>query len=258
MATSGSHHPNRVLRSCLVFWVMFKRLWRPLGQFFAQRWPVLLAVAAVAGVIIVLIWNGEHDFLYEHRQPERDADGQDNFWHLTAREFSYWGDFVPGTIPLFFIIWILASWCGKRQWQRAALAVLMGAALAGIAANCFRLTLGRPRPHMQLEPGFYGLQRESGYHGFPSGHAATAFGTAIPLLYVNPPLGVAATGLAAGVGWARMQLERHYPSDILAGSLLGIMFGVALGSRFVRPRRGVFRVKKPHRKPKSSEPASTA
>lgn len=228
---------------------MFKRLWRPLGQFFAQRWGRLLALALVTAVVVVAIWNREHDWLYAFRLPERypegELKGQDYPLHLMAREFSFWGDFVPGTIPLFLVLWIVASWRGRRQWQRAAVAVLMAAALAGITANAFRLTLGRPRPSMLLEPGFYGFKLESGYHGFPSGHAATAFGTAVPLLFVNPPLGVAATLLAGGVGWSRMQLERHYPSDILVGALLGITFGVALGSRFVRPRRGVFRIKKP-------------
>lgn len=238
---------------------MLKRLWRPFGQFFVERKGRLLLLTLATTLVVVAIWHQEHDWLYEFRLPERyesgELQGQDYPLHLLARELSYWGDFVPGTLPLFLVLWILATWRGKRKWQRAAFAVLMAAVVAGMTANLFRLTLGRPRPAAKLPPGFYGLQSKSHYHGFPSGHAATSFGTAIPLLYVNLPLGIAATTVAAGVGWSRMQLERHYPSDILVGSLLGIVVGVAMGSRFVRPRRGVFRVKKPRRKRSDPAPA---
>lgn len=253
MASSPSTS-SRLWRSRLVFWVMLKRLWRPLGQFLLDNKWRLLILALLTAAVVTAIWHHERDWLYAFRAPERypsgELKGHDYPVHLLARGLSYWGDFVPGTLPLFLVMWGLATWFNKRKWQRAAVAVLMAAAIAGVTSNVFRLTLGRPRPSANMEPGFYGLQRKSHFHGFPSGHAATAFGTAVPLFYVSPPLGVAATMVAGGVGWSRMQLERHFHSDILVGGLLGTIVGVGLGSRFVRRRRGVFRVKQPRRKGK--------
>jgi len=40
------------------------------------------------------------------------------------------------------------------------------------------------------------------------------------------------------VVWARMELDRHYPSDVAVGSVIGIYFGllVGLGARVRRAR----------------------
>ncbi len=61
------------------------------------------------------------------------------------------------------------------------------------------------------------------YHSFPSGHTSNAFCTATSLslnfkkwYYVVP-----AFAWAGAVGYSRMHLGVHYPSDVLAGALLG-------------------------------------
>jgi hypothetical protein len=66
---------------------------------------------------------------------------------------------------------------------------------------------------------------------FPSGHTSAAFGCATlanrnfdsidALEGVRPALKVANTVLAAGVGWARVEAGKHYPSDVLFGAALG-------------------------------------
>ncbi len=64
---------------------------------------------------------------------------------------------------------------------------------------------------------------ESGGHSFPSGHTSSAFCTATSLSlryrkwYVIAPAYIFATS----VGWARMYQGVHYPSDVLAGALVG-------------------------------------
>ena len=64
---------------------------------------------------------------------------------------------------------------------------------------------------------------ESGGMSFPSGHTSAAFCTATSLAlryhkwYVITPAYV----FAASVGWARMYQGVHYPSDVLAGALVG-------------------------------------
>jgi membrane-associated phospholipid phosphatase len=146
-----------------------------------------------------------------------------------AHQLSYWGDFLTGTLIISVGIWLGGIFLKKKYWRHAAIACLLAAAIAGITVNCFRLTLGRPRPSAETVDGFYGLKKDYKYHGFPSGHAATAFGTSTALSVTFPPLAIPATVAATGVGWARMRLNRHYLTDIIVGGAFGIMFGICLG-----------------------------
>ncbi len=59
---------------------------------------------------------------------------------------------------------------------------------------------------------------------FPSGHTALAFATAttMALTYKKWYITVPAFAWAAGVGYSRMRLGRHYPTDVAAGALVGV------------------------------------
>jgi hypothetical protein len=63
-----------------------------------------------------------------------------------------------------------------------------------------------------------------GKQSFPSGHASSAFAAA-SLINDNSGgvMGVSAYGLAALTGYSRMDAQRHYPSDVLAGAAIGIL-----------------------------------
>jgi len=63
---------------------------------------------------------------------------------------------------------------------------------------------------------------------FPSGHTSTAFGTAMYLSMVYPSLTPILMALAYFVGLSRIALGVHYPSDVLVGALLGILFSVII------------------------------
>ena len=65
--------------------------------------------------------------------------------------------------------------------------------------------------------------------GFPSGHAAQAWLTAYLLAgYFRPPWYAQAGlyGLASYVALSRVYVGEHFPVDVLAGSLIGLLFGV--------------------------------
>ncbi len=62
---------------------------------------------------------------------------------------------------------------------------------------------------------------------FPSGHTGTAFTFAFGLYYLcNPILGIIAIAYACLMGFSRMYLEVHYPSDVLAGALFGTLTAI--------------------------------
>ena len=58
-------------------------------------------------------------------------------------------------------------------------------------------------------------------YSFPSGHTGSSFAAAFALYYYNKKEGILALILAALIGFSRMYLSVHYPTDVLAGFVLG-------------------------------------
>ena len=77
----------------------------------------------------------------------------------------------------------------------------------------------------------------SNSHSFPSGHSASAFATATVLQReLGWKVGIPAYAMAGWVAASRVQMKRHYLSDVIAGATVGILAGrsVTVGSRNVR------------------------
>ena len=126
-------------------------------------------------------------------------------------------------IPLALLI-IFGLAVRKRRaeawWYTAA--VLSGWAVYGLA----KLAVHRPRPHVIPR-----LMHGAGWYSYPSGHSMLApiiFGLGIIVWaapWPSPMLRRAALVLAAilalGIGFSRVYVGVHYPSDVVGGLLLG-------------------------------------
>ena len=79
--------------------------------------------------------------------------------------------------------------------------------------------IGRPRPFI-VEAFNLLIKPPMGY-SFPSGHTGSSFAAAFTIYYYNKKQGLLALVLAALIGFSRMYLSVHYPTDVLAGLVLG-------------------------------------
>lgn len=126
-------------------------------------------------------------------------------------------------------IWIfLALFClFFHKMRKGGKAVLIALLLSFIVNNLILKRLfGRIRPYDVIE-GLTILIHKPGEFSFPSGHTASSFGAATAF-YLNGDKrwGVAAIFLAAAIGFTRMYVGVHYPTDVLGGMISGIFTGI--------------------------------
>lgn len=104
---------------------------------------------------------------------------------------------------------------------QVGLAALLGNTLSHLLVQLLKRTVARPRP-CDASGTPLALVELPDPFSFPSGHAAAAFATLTPAAIAWPALSPALFALAAYVAWTRVALRVHYPSDVVAGALLGI------------------------------------
>lgn len=79
-------------------------------------------------------------------------------------------------------------------------------------------------------------------YSFPSGHTMTAFAAAAVITCANKKLGIAAYILAVCLAFSRMYLYVHFPTDILAGAVIGTIIGFAVcffSKKFFPPKNSI-------------------
>lgn len=60
---------------------------------------------------------------------------------------------------------------------------------------------------------------------FPSGHSSSSFAAMLPLLKEDKRLGIPALILAILIAFSRVYVHVHYATDIIAGALVGLLYG---------------------------------
>lgn len=112
----------------------------------------------------------------------------------------------------------LLDWDRHESWLICA---VLGPVCIGFN-YLIKLAVRRPRPVLEGLPPLGGAPSSL---SFPSAHAFSSFAVATAMFRVDPA--TAATFLVAGaISLGRPYLGMHYPSDVLAGAILGVIAGL--------------------------------
>jgi len=137
-------------------------------------------------------------------------------------------------------IWLLLVWsCMTNRW-RPTLVTIAALILVGLCVCPLKAITRRCRPNMTAATSQQGPPQDRNISwrqkvSFPSGDTAVVFAAATTLSFSLGRLWTPALFVAAGaVGIFRITAQAHYPSDVLAGALIGVLCGIA-AIRYVSP-----------------------
>lgn len=137
---------------------------------------------------------------------------------------------VPGVIAAVLILWAYK--------MRGLACLLAGGAAVGltdfISHNFLKEIVARPRPCHTL-PDLNHITNCSNSYSFPSNHAGNLFAAATLMSLSFKDLTFLVYTCALLVGYSRVYLAVHYPSDVLGGAIFGTVMGV-LGYKLLYKR----------------------
>lgn len=133
-------------------------------------------------------------------------------------------------LPVGLFIGGKASKNKEMVWNSFEIA--SATAINGLFTTTIKLSVHRERPFITY-PNDITKYSVAGSYSFPSGHTSMAFCTAtsISLMYPKWYIIVPAYLWAGSVGYSRMYLGVHYPTDVLAGALIGT--GTSIGTHYI-------------------------
>lgn len=125
----------------------------------------------------------------------------------------------------FWILLALILVCFKKT-RKAGVAMGIAMVCGYLIGNMgLKNLFARTRPYDMVEVEL--LVAKLHDFSFPSGHTLVSFEAATALWYYHRKWGIAAFVLAALIAYSRLYLFVHYPTDVLAGAVLGIGIGLA-------------------------------
>ena len=142
----------------------------------------------------------------------------------TIEEIGYWYGSPGFTGSFSFLTWGAGALFDSPKLRETGMMLVESMLMVGMVQQPLRMVVGRARPYMnQGHLSFKPFTVENDYASFISGHAWSAFtiSTVLALQIDNPWASVGLYSLALTTPVARMYADKHWFSDVLAGSVLG-------------------------------------
>jgi membrane-associated phospholipid phosphatase len=132
-----------------------------------------------------------------------------------------------GRIGEYGAVWLaiglVAALIDADQREQWLIAALLGPLCIGLNF-AIKLLVRRPRPVLEGLPPLGGAPSSL---SFPSAHATSSFAAATAMTRIAPEAAVL-FALAIAIAACRPYLGMHYPSDVIAGAVLGTAVGLAV------------------------------
>ncbi len=154
--------------------------------------------------------------------------GQSKIFDGLGIFFADWLPYVLGIILLIYVWWPKKDVSKNRAMAAVALVAALVARF--IVKGAIVLFYLKPRPYMYLPQAhkLIYIMPWDNFQSFPSAHAMFFFAASTVIYRFNKKLGIFFFICSLLMGIARVFVGVHWPSDILAGALLGIATGIAV------------------------------
>lgn len=208
----------------LYFWHNFLHMW---------KW-LLLSFVITLGVALWGIRPFESGFNQALGECFSGAS-----WKSVSEWLSWSGEWLYHVFPVVGI-WILGTLLRSRRLQVLATCVLIAIVFASVTVRVGKISFGRLRPivveRYDMSDTFVGPTlrarkftfpqgeiNATKFESFPSGHTAAAYATSTPIQLAHPLIGIPWTAYSTFIAFSRTYNNQHYPSDLFAGLVLGVV-----------------------------------
>ncbi|MCW5696858.1 MAG: phosphatase PAP2 family protein [Bauldia sp.] len=215
----------------------------PPGDLHRLHWGWWLAFALIAVVNLGVMADGA-----AATWPPSLTEGVAAFFAgITHLGRSGWILIITGLVAIAIACadWTVVPGRIRAAWSEIgvlAAYVFFSVGAAAIATNIVKQLIGRSRPAghgefgaLSLDPFSFDYANES----FPSGHATTIGAAMLALMLILPRLTLPIAAIGLVIAFSRVMVGAHYPSDVVAGLVVGMTIAY-LTARFLARRRTGF------------------
>jgi membrane-associated phospholipid phosphatase len=186
----------------------------------------IITLLLLIGIPLIVLCHFYIDIPVARWAIAHDALLYDTFKMLSnGADATYW---LVGS-GLLWLVWKFYKKNALRASQAAFL--FLSVAFSGIGVNILKVIFGKARPKLLYDENFFGFTWFAdtyNYFSFPSGHTTTAFAVATALSLMLPRYGIFFYMYAVLMALSRVLSWWHYPSDVIAGLLLGTIVTLIL------------------------------
>ncbi len=162
----------------------------------------------------VALYNKNAEFLHAHPKLKKAVSLYNRYVSLLF-------------VAAYLFLWVYGVFWAEFSPKDFA-KIFFVPSLALLLASVMRFAFDRPRPFAEDGARITPLEEKGSTNSFPSRHISSAAVVAMTFLPYLPLCAAILFVLTAGLGYSRFALGWHYPSDLFAGLILGILCGLGM------------------------------